>query len=71
MDLHILNTGDTPTFEAFRPIYLSIVDDIVCSISLLARVQNWTADRGLTTFDHIAVGRHWTLQRVYFAKKAN
>ncbi|XP_050553864.1 uncharacterized protein LOC126911310 [Spodoptera frugiperda] len=84
MDLHILNTGDTPTFEALRRdrFYTSIVDVTACSTSLLARVENWTVDRGLTTSDHNAITFDLQLQkeleiikpvttRIYYTKKAN
>lgn len=83
MDLHILNTGDTPTFEALRQdrFYTSIVDVTACSTSLLERVQDWTVDRGLTTSDHNAITFDLHLERaleitkptttrVYYTKKA-
>lgn len=57
MDLHILNTGDTPTFETFRgdKLYTSIVDVTACSQSLLGMAENWRVNRSLITSDHNAI----------------
>ncbi|CAG5000617.1 unnamed protein product [Parnassius apollo] len=57
MDLHILNTGDTPTFETYRRgrICSSIVDVTACSSSLLGNVEDWRVERSLITSDHNAI----------------
>ncbi|XP_053618054.1 uncharacterized protein LOC128679687 [Plodia interpunctella] len=84
MDYHILNTGNTPTFEVWRRNVLctSIVDVTACSSSLLGKIRNWKVDRTLITSDHNAIT--YTLElgvrlqhaaapttRVYNTKKAN
>ena len=55
--LHILNTGDTPTFEECRRgrLCTSIVDVTACSTSLLGKIKEWKVDRTLTTSDHNAI----------------
>ncbi|XP_069361305.1 uncharacterized protein [Maniola hyperantus] len=57
MDLQILNTGNTPTFETHRGDRLctSIVDVTACSESLLGKIRNWSVDRSITTSDHNAI----------------
>lgn len=57
MDLQILNTGDTPTFEEYRRGVLctSIVDVTACSVSLLGKIVDWKVDRSVTTSDHNAL----------------
>lgn len=57
MDFHILNVGDTPTFEVHRGerICTSIVDVTACSQSLLGRMEDWRVDRSLITSDHNAI----------------
>lgn len=57
MDLHVLNVGDTPTFEEFRrgKLCTSIVDVTACSSDLLAKIRDWKVDRSLTTSDHNAI----------------
>ncbi|XP_052740698.1 uncharacterized protein LOC128198590 [Bicyclus anynana] len=57
MDLHILNTGDTPTFEVYRSGKLcsSIVDVTACSLPLLGKIENWRVDRSITSADHNGV----------------
>ncbi|XP_075990359.1 uncharacterized protein LOC142986010 [Anticarsia gemmatalis] len=84
MDLHILNTGDTPTFETNRRgrLYTSIVDVTACSQPLLGKLEDWRVNRSLTTSDHNAIT--FTLRvegtlkpltpqttRIYNTKKAN
>ncbi|CAG4958928.1 unnamed protein product [Parnassius apollo] len=41
IELHILNTGDAPTFETYRgnKKYTSVVDVTACSLSLLGRID--------------------------------
>lgn len=57
MDFHILNTGDTPTFEEYRQgrLCTSIVDVTACSAALLGKIKGWRVDRTLTTSDHNAI----------------
>ncbi|XP_045504439.1 uncharacterized protein LOC123701072 [Colias croceus] len=57
MNLQILNTGATPTFETYRGdrLYTSIVDVTVCSLPLLGKISGWQVRRGLTTSDHNAI----------------
>lgn len=84
MDFHVLNVGDTPTFEIHRGERLctSIVDVTACSQSLLGKVENWKVDRSLITSDHNAItfalrldGKLESLKptttRRYNTKKAN
>jgi ribonuclease HI len=57
MDYHVLNVGDTPTFEEYRRgrMYTSTVDVTACSSNLLDKIRNWKVDRNLTTSDHNAI----------------
>lgn len=57
IDFHILNSGDTPTFEEYRrgKLCTSIVDVTACSSSLLGKIKEWKVDRTLTTSDHNAI----------------
>jgi hypothetical protein len=57
MGYHILNTGDTPTFEVWRQgrLFASIVDVTACSQPLLGKITEWKVDRNLTTSDHNAL----------------
>lgn len=57
MEFHILNAGDTPTFEEYRRgrLCTSIVDVTACSTSLLGHIKEWKVNRGLTTSDHNAI----------------
>lgn len=57
MDLHILNTGNVPTFETHRGDRLctSIVDVTACSESLLGKIDDWRVNRSMTTSDHNAI----------------
>lgn len=57
IDLHIINSGDTPTFEEYRQgrMCTSIVDVTSCSTSLLGKIKEWRVNRGLTTSDHNAI----------------
>ncbi|KAL0812196.1 hypothetical protein ABMA28_009571 [Loxostege sticticalis] len=57
MELHILNTGDTPTFEEYRQgrWYTSRVDVTSCTTNLLGKIKEWKVNRGLTTSDHNAI----------------
>lgn len=57
VDFHILNVGDTPTFEEVRggKMCTSIVDVTACSIPLLGKIKEWKVDRTLTTSDHNAI----------------
>ncbi|XP_060809452.1 uncharacterized protein LOC132901769 [Amyelois transitella] len=84
MEYHILNTGNTPTFEVWRRDVLctSIVDVTACSPSLLGKIRNWKVDRALITSDHNAITCTLELgvrlqhaaaptTRVYNTKKAN
>ncbi|XP_041972130.1 uncharacterized protein LOC121728089 [Aricia agestis] len=54
MSLHILNTGDTPTFDTVRggKRYSSYVDVTACSDDLLDRVGDWKVEESLTSSDH-------------------
>ena len=83
MDLHILNTGEVPTFEVHRGgrLCTSIVDVTVCSAPLLDKINGWSVDRNLTTSDHNAITFSLGLEegltapkpkttRVYNTKKA-
>ncbi|XP_046977641.1 uncharacterized protein LOC124543461 [Vanessa cardui] len=84
MDYHVLNSGNTPTFEVWRggKLCSSIVDVTACSTSLLGKIKDWKVDRTLITSDHNAIT--YTLElgtklepvvapttRVYNTKKAN
>ncbi|CAG9138004.1 unnamed protein product [Plutella xylostella] len=84
IDLQILNTGDTPTFETYRngKICKSTVDVTACSTSLLGKIEDWKVDANLITSDHNAIT--FTLRtgkalehlkpittRMYNTKKAN
>jgi ribonuclease HI len=84
MEFHILNTGNTPTFEVWRNDVLctSIVDVTACSTSLLGKIRNWRVDKELITSDHNAITCTLELgerlqhvkaptTRVYNTKKAN
>ncbi|XP_052741604.1 uncharacterized protein LOC128198763 [Bicyclus anynana] len=57
MDFHIINTGDTPTFEVYRrgKLCSSIVDVTACSLPLLGKIENWRVDRSITSADHNGV----------------
>ncbi|XP_045504402.1 uncharacterized protein LOC123701034 [Colias croceus] len=54
MGMHILNTGDIPTFDTIRggKRYSSYVDVTACSDDLLNRVGDWRVEEGLTSSDH-------------------
>lgn len=82
-DLHILNTGQTPTFETYRGDRWcrSIVDVTACSPSLLAKLEDWRVERSLITSDHNAITFSMHLEkaleplrpistRIYNTKKA-
>lgn len=82
-DLHILNTGQTPTFETYRGDRwcTSIVDVTACSLPLLGKVENWRVERNITTSDHNAITFSMPLEkaleplrpistRIYNTKKA-
>ena len=83
MGFHLLNNGDTPTFETFRNgrMYTSIIDVTACSQQLLGKIYDWEVNRSLITSDHNAIT--FTLRlgrplesatlpttRRYFTKKA-
>ncbi|GBP73989.1 hypothetical protein EVAR_76664_1 [Eumeta japonica] len=55
--LHILNEGNTPTFEVYRGarFFKSVVDVTACSPALLNRAEEWQVVRDLTSSDHNAV----------------
>ncbi|GBP85082.1 hypothetical protein EVAR_51201_1 [Eumeta japonica] len=55
--LHILNEGNTPTFEVYRGDRLlkSVVDVTACSSALLDRAEEWQVVRDVTSSDHNAV----------------
>ncbi|GBP98468.1 hypothetical protein EVAR_59894_1 [Eumeta japonica] len=55
--LHILNEGNTPTFEVYRGDRLlkSVVDVTACSSALLDRAEGWQVVRDVTSSDHNAV----------------
>ncbi|GBP96830.1 Retrovirus-related Pol polyprotein from type-1 retrotransposable element R1 [Eumeta japonica] len=55
--LHILNEGNTPTFEVYRGdrLFRSVVDVTACSSALLDRVEEWQVVRDITSADHNAV----------------
>lgn len=57
INYHILNEGDTPTFEEYRQgkLCTSIVDVTACSTPLLGKVKEWKVNRTLTTSDHNAI----------------
>lgn len=82
-ELHILNTGQTPTFETYRGDRwcTSIVDVTACSLPLLGKVEDWRVERSLTTSDHNAITFSMRLEkaleplrpistRIYNTKKA-
>ncbi|XP_046970585.1 uncharacterized protein LOC124537737 [Vanessa cardui] len=84
MDYHILNTGQTPTFEVWRDNRhcTSIVDVTACSSSLLGKLRDWKVDATLITSDHNAITYTLVLggrlqqapiptTRVYNTKKAD
>ncbi|XP_063623904.1 uncharacterized protein LOC134795903 [Cydia splendana] len=54
LGLHILNRGDTPTFDTTRGDrhLTSYVDVTACSIDILDLVDDWRVDQGLTSSDH-------------------
>jgi hypothetical protein len=84
MDFHILNKGDTPTFEEYRrgKLCTSIVNVTACSSNLLDKIRDWRVDRSLITSDHntikftleVGVGKKKTAEkattRIYNTKKA-
>jgi hypothetical protein len=83
MDFHILNKGDTPTFEEYRrgKLCTSIVDVTACSSNLLDKIGDWRVDRSLITSDHnairftleVGVGKRTAKKattRIYNTKKA-
>ncbi|GBP97306.1 Putative 115 kDa protein in type-1 retrotransposable element R1DM [Eumeta japonica] len=55
--LHILNEGNTPTFEVYRGdrLFRSVVDVTACGSALLDRVEEWQVVRDVTSSDHNAV----------------
>lgn len=57
MDFHVLNTGDTPTFEFYRrgKLCTSIVDVTACSRPLLGKMEKWKVHQGLIESDHNAI----------------
>ncbi|XP_072948186.1 uncharacterized protein [Epargyreus clarus] len=84
MELEVLNTGRTPTFETYRGdrLFASIVDVTACSQSLLGRVEDWRVNGNITTSDHNAITfvvrldaalttKRAATTRVYNTKKAN
>ncbi|GBP74833.1 hypothetical protein EVAR_55103_1 [Eumeta japonica] len=52
--LHIMNVGNTPTFEVCREDRLlkSVVDVTTCSSALLYRAKGWKVVRDVTYSDH-------------------
>ncbi|CAK1595525.1 unnamed protein product [Parnassius mnemosyne] len=54
LNLHVLNEGDTPTFDTVRggKTYKSHVDITACSENLLQMVEDWKVDIGMTSSDH-------------------
>ncbi|GBP00875.1 hypothetical protein EVAR_50153_1 [Eumeta japonica] len=57
LGLHILNEGNTPTFEVYRGdrLFRSVVDVTACGSALLDRVEEWQVVRDVTSSDHNAV----------------
>lgn len=55
--MHILNEGDTPTFEVYKQGRLcsSRVDVTACSEGVLGKIMHWRVDRELTSSDHNAI----------------
>lgn len=84
MDLHILNRGETPTFDTVRggQRYTSFIDVTMCTTDILDVVDNWRVDEGLTSSDHNGMTlniyfrkpKHLEVKRttrVYNTRKAN
>ncbi|CAK1582710.1 unnamed protein product [Parnassius mnemosyne] len=84
LDLHILNKGETPTFDTVRggKIYQSHVDITVCSENLLSLVEDWKIDDSVTSSDHNTIKfrinqvktvglKTERVTRLYDSKKAN
>jgi ribonuclease HI len=84
MKLHILNKGNRPTFYTIRGgrEFKSSVDITVCTEDLLAPVEDWVVDEGITSSDHNAILFNLKFKkaqgiqikrttRVYNSKKAN
>lgn len=54
LDLHIINTGDTPTYDTIRgnKRYCSYIDITVCSEDMLQLVDDWQVNEDLISSDH-------------------
>lgn len=57
MGMHIINVGDTPTFDTIRggKRYSSHVDITACTVGMLNLVSDWHLEEGLTSSDHNAI----------------
>ncbi|CAK1579579.1 unnamed protein product [Parnassius mnemosyne] len=67
LELHILNTGKTPTFWAHRGNrdYTSIVDVTACSNDLLNKITNWRVNPDFVTLsDHRAITFSVNLEKI-------
>ncbi|CAK1601508.1 unnamed protein product [Parnassius mnemosyne] len=67
LELHILNTGKTPTFWAHRGNrdYTSIVDVTACSNGLLNKITNWRVNPDFVTLsDHRAITYSVNLEKI-------
>lgn len=84
MGLQVLNEGDTPTFDTVRgnKAYTSFIDLTACTAEMLALVEDWKVNVGLTSADHNAITFQLRLSkakginvsrttRIYNSKKAN
>ncbi|KAJ8705883.1 hypothetical protein PYW08_012929 [Mythimna loreyi] len=54
LELQVLNTGDTPTFDTIRGgvALKSHVDVTACSLNIFDLVDGWRVDTGVTSSDH-------------------
>lgn len=84
LDLQVLNRGSIPTFDTIRgnKRYSSCVDITACSSDMLALVDDWQVDEGVTSSDHNTLNFKIHLRkakgiiinrttRVFNTKKAN
>lgn len=84
LGLHILNMGDTPTFDTIRggKRYTSYIDITVCSPDMLNLINDWCVKESITSSDHNAITFNINLQksigikiqrttRIYNTRKAN
>ncbi|KAJ2940789.1 hypothetical protein O0L34_g14906 [Tuta absoluta] len=57
LGMHILNEGDTPTFDTIRgnKQFKSHVDITSCTHELLHAIDNWKIEEGMTSSDHNAI----------------